>query len=469
MNPAGRDIVAIKDDMHTKWFELKRSKRSDQSYSFLKKSTYDEILSLGKKALNTLIEADPNSQFINRIQKPLDEVEWKSYTIEDIAHIGAPPVIFYVLTPERGQEVITQDINRLANEIHHAGMSLLNFDKGYCGCWIEESIDNISSINTGVLKYCEGALSKGERPAQILPPGDILEHSVGSAENHRNTIKFVPTEKGYDIDMEYMESGDLSWRDRREGVISFIRKKGGTCTTADFSSRCKIEDVSEEDILDIALVISQLPDIDLADPDCIPLAFELIRRQADQLKTIEPKEVIWESPWTRARNIEEMEDCESGHYEEMRTRARKATLYDRLSGSIDSLDRDIQWGIGKSETEPCTRKPYNILKEGAAQCVWMRDYCKQIKTETDGAYDWCLTLSDLREAEVKEAAKELVNRCPPEGIILGLEAANRPFDEVREICQLADNLDCLDIIRQVDARAEAGIKPAKLELKMREE
>jgi len=99
----------------------------------------------------------------------------------------------------------------------------------------------------------------------------------------------------------------------------------------------------------------------------------------------------------------------------------------------------------------------------------IRESCDRISKETDGAYAWCESLADLREQEMKEAAIELVGRCPPEGIILGVEAGRLPFmkKDIRDImavCESAENQHCLDIISQVEKRWEAGIKPAKLKL-----
>lgn len=467
-------LIKFKDDIHTQWFELQGSKRADQEHSFLERSAYDEIVRLGKEAINMLREADPGSQFIPRIKKPLNEVEWKSNVAEDITHIG--PTVFYVMTPERGQEVITQDINRLANEIHQAGMSLIKAGEEYCGCNVEDIIEDISSINTGVLRYCEGALYRQGRVAWILEPGDVVEHRPGTVASHVNKIKFEPTEKGYNIDMVYTESGDENWRGRRDGVVALIKKKGGSCDIPhidNLSSKCEIENASDETILDIALMLSQLKDVDLAARDCIPMAFELMKIQADELKKIEPKEEIWKTPWTIVPDFSEMMECQEGasvpeREREERRERRKALLEERLSVDIESLDEDIKWALHHSETDPCTIMPYLRLHDGNV-IEDIRNTCDRIKNETDGSYGWCQSLANLREEEIKEAAKELVGRCPPEGIILGVEASSYPgrdydLSRINYVCHEAGNEACLDIFKQVEARYKAGIKPAKLEL-----
>ena len=463
----GGDIIALKDDIHTKWFELQGSKRSDDQYAFLQRPLYDEIVRLGHEALDALEELDPQSQFIGRIKKPLNEVEWKSMVAEDIRTLATVP--YYVMTPERGQDVITQDINRLANEIHNAGMSLIKADGRYCGCKIVEDIRDLSSINAGVLRYCEGSLQVDGVTAVIHAPGDHVEHKPGTVRQHANLIKFVPTEKGYNLKMEYMESGEAQWPARLEGVTALVEKMGGRCTANYQSAKCEIENVSDEDILSLALMISQLKDVDLMDISCIPMAFELIEKQAGVLKKVEPKEVIWQERWTRVEDMSEVMDCQGKAYEEEAEEdrgKRKETLYERLARDIEAMDGTISSAIGHAKHDTCTRIPYNRLA-GSGYVEAIRETCNEVKTRTDEPWGWCMSLADRRKIEIKAAAEELVKRCPPESIILGAEAANLPYtiDNIEDICSLAENQDCLGIIREVAARAKAGIKPAKLELK----
>lgn len=48
---------------------------------------------------------------------------------------------------------------------------------------------------------------------------------------------------------------------------------------------------------------------------------------------------------------------------------------------------------------------------------------------------------------------------------MGAEGKSQTAKQIRRICGLAEDEDCLEIIRQVEAREKAGIKSAKLELK----
>jgi hypothetical protein len=470
MTKTGGDLIKLKDDIHTKWFELQRTKRSNKGHAFLSKPLYDEIVRLGHEALATLKEIDPNSRFIKRIQQPLHETQLKSWVAEDVGFIGPTP--YYVMTQGAGQVAITQNINRLANEIHHAGMSFIRSRGDYCGCRISEEIEDLSSINTGVLKYCEGALERGGRVAWIRSPGDIVEHRPGSARSHVNRVQFEPTEEGFNIDMRYTESGDDNWRLRRSGVMEFIKGKGGTCETYDQSCKCTVENASEEDTLDLALMVSQLKDIDLLAQDCIPMAFELIALQANDLKQLEPKERIWDEPWERVRDMPAIVECSGeGYVEEEETRSREEVLHRRLTWDIGNKDTQIQHAIDYSKIDPCTYLPYSHLSETSYYPRIISDNCERIKTKTIEPYGWCLDLAKRREQEIAAAAKELVGRCPPEGIILGLEAEKAIFtiDEVKRVCSLIGDQDCLDIIKQVEAREQAGIKPGILNLKPREE
>lgn len=468
MNATGGDIIKLKDQIHTQWYELQGTKRANKDYAFLMKPVYDEIVRLGHEALDTLKAIDPQSPFIQRIEGPLHETQLKSWIAEDIAFIGPKP--YYVMIPERGQDVITQDINRLANEVHHAGMSLIKAREQYCGCEISEHIEDLSSINTGVLKYCEGALMRGRRRAWIHAPGDTVEHKPGSADEHANTMQFTPTEKGYKIAMEYVESGDSNWRDRQGGVVKIIEAKGGQCKLYDHGTKCDIEDVAGEDILNLALIISQLTDIDLLDSGCIPMAFELIANQADELKEIEPKENIWEEPWTRPSDMTEIMECTGRGYEDDAEReSRERTKERRFRNDVEESESWMQSAIHKSKTEPCTMSPYICLADNLlSQSI--RESCERLKKETTYPSGWCMSLADQLEEDVKEAAKNLVDRCPPEGIILGIEASSPDYvlhdtQQIERICKLAENQDCLDIIRQVEARMQEGVKPEKLKMR----
>jgi len=471
MNATGGDIIKLKDMIHTKWFELQHAKRSGGGHAFLQKLIYDEIVRLGHEALSTLKTIDPQSPFIKRIQGPLHEFQRKAWVAEDIGYIGPKP--YYVMTPEAGQDAITQDINRLANAIHHAGMSLINSREEYCGCQISEFVEDLSSINTGVLKYCEGALKlNNNRRAWIHAPGDKVEHRPGSATNHANVIKFIPTEKGYDVEMKYMESGDANWMNRQDEVIGVVLEKGGKCEVEEKTAKCQIKDTSDDDIIDLALLISQLKDIDLMSEDCIPLAFQLITQQAEELKKIEPKENIWREPWTRVSDMSEIMECSEQTYEGDADRERREiTKERRFRNDIDSLESMMEWAIRKSKTEGCTKYPYNCLADNDLS-ESIRESCERIKKETTYPFGWCMNLANQREKGIKEAAKDLVDRCPPEGIILGSEAENPEYvlyeiSHIEKICKLAENQDCLDIIKQVEAREKAGIKPEKLKLEMR--
>lgn len=464
------DLINLKDVIHQKWFDLQYTKRADKKHAFLQKPLYDEVIRLGHQALDILKRTDPESVYIQRIEIPLHQAERKSWLAEDIGYIGPKP--YYVMTPDAGQVAITWDINHLANAIHHAGMSLIKSDGEYCGCEISEGIKDLSSINAGAMKYCEGALRKGDyegRSAILLEPGDRIEHRPGSAGTHANVVRFVPTEKGIDIDMHYTESGDDNWSLRQDGVTDFIRTKKGDCETAELTSKCHIESPSEEDIMDLALFVSQLKDIDLLDENCIPLALELITEQAKELKLTQP-EKIWNQPWTRVGNMSEIIDCRQGHYDEEEERRRRSTLYQRLERSIENMEYGMNHAIKYSQREPCVCQTYNMLAHADYE-NGIREACKEIKAKTDEAWSWCMDLADERANEYNQAAKDLVSRCPPEGIILAQEARDNPLliDRIEDICNLAENEDCLAIIKQVQAREAAGIKPQKLELKMERE
>lgn len=464
---AGGDIIRLKDQIHTLWYELQATKRANKDYAFLMKPVYDEIVRLGHEALETLEAVDPLSRFIKRIEGPLHETQRKSWLADDIAFIGPKP--YYVMSPEAGRNVITQDINRLANEVHNAGMSLIKASSQYCGCNVASSVTDLSSINTGVLKYCEGALQGGMRKAWIFAPGDKVEHKPGSAAGHANIIRFTPTEKGSDVLMDYSESGDENWRLRLDGVVKIVEEKGGKCEESYMATQCKIPDASGDEILNLALLMSQLVDIDLLSRDCIPLAFQLIAEQAEELKKVKSTENIWKEPWTRPRDMNGIMECSEVNVIDDEERERvERLLAERLRRSIQFLDERIDVGIQFSKEDPCVASPYDALTNyNFAREI--RDECDKLKKETTEPFGWCMTLADEREQDIKNAAENLVERCPPEGIILGLEAEGSTLgkyyiDRIGDICRLIDDQDCLKIIRQVELRGEQGVKAEKLTL-----
>ena len=468
MNATGGDIIKLKDQIHTLWYELQATKRANKDYAFLMKPVYDEIVRLGHEALETLEAVDPLSPFIKRIEGPLHETQRKSWVADDIAFIGPKP--YYVMNPEAGRTAITQDINRLANVIHNAGMSLIKARSQYCGCNVAENITDLSSINTGVLKYCEGALRRGMAKAWIHAPGDKVEHKPGSAAGHANNLRFTPTEKGYDVLMDYSESGDENWRLRLDGVVKLVEEKGGRCEETYMATQCKIPDAPSEEILNLALLMSQLVDIDLLSSDCIPMAFELIAEQAEELKKVEPAADIWKEPWTRARDMDQIMECSEEVVEDVKEReGRERTKERRFRNDIESLENMMQWAIRKAKKEPCVMFPYLCLADNLlSQSI--RESCESLKKETTYPYGWCMELADQLEEGVKEAAKDLVDRCPPEGIILGVEAGEPGYvlyetQRIEEICKLAEDQDCLDIIRQVEARVKEGVKVEKLKMR----
>jgi len=469
MSILGGTLIQAKDTIHTKWFELQASKRSSPECAFLQKSLYDDILNLGKEALSELERGHPESKYITRLESVLNEIEWKSNVADETRIEGE---VYYVMTPERGRDAITLDINRLANEVHLAGMSLLQAQAQYCGCNISPLVD-LRSINTGVLRYCEGTLSLGRKRGWVHAPGATVEHKPGAVERHANTVKFEPTERGYDLDIEYVESGDSNWRLRQGGVVDFIVKKDGRCgDLGELMVKCDIKDASEDDILDLALLVSQLKDIDLLNRECIPMAFELAHEQATELKGLEPREELWDVNWTRASEFDAVRDCEGGEYSEdgeadRERRIRRAELERRCTAAIEADESEINYAIEKAQNDPCTLKPYSRLDD-VNYIEGILAACQQIKRETNGPWAWCMDLAKERKEDLKHAAKDLVERCPPEGIILGLEAmgyiGKYPMTQVAYICELAENQDCLDILKQVDIRWAAGIKAAELPL-----
>ena len=482
----GGTLIKIKDVIHTKWFDLQQTKRSNPEFAFVQKKLLDEIIELGYQALSDLKQLNPGSIYIERIEKPLFAAQHKSY-VADETWIG--PRIWYVMTPERGQAVITQDINKLANQIHLAGMSEIKFTGQYCGCKFAEGLEDLRAINSGVLRYCEGTLKLGYLRGTVHDPGDAVEHRPGGAETHANTIAFEPTEYGgYDIKMEYVESGDCAWSMRQDGVVARIRALNGTCETEDLFARCEIKDASEEDIFQIALLISQMKDIDLQPEACIDLAFDGVDAQSRRLTKIEPRKDVWNSPWTKPGDMPDVSDCRSreeygSEYDADESRSdrwaerreaerreeRRTLRRQRLEADTLHQEQHVKDKIEESGEQGCVFRAYDLLDDANIGLADLEDYCEKLSDIDHSRWSWCMGLHKDAAEGLAEAAKDLVERCRPEPIILGLEAASRygRTDSIKRVCQIAEDDACIEAVRQMRKRWEEGTYPGVLPLEQK--
>lgn len=468
MKSLAQQLISIKDDMHSKWYELQLSKRSNGGHAFLQRPLLDEIIKLGHQAVDLLKNAAAGYQGLADMEFWLHETELKQWTADDITHFGYLP--YYVMQPKRGRELITRDINQLANSIHRAGMKHLVEGGNYCGCRMEEEAQ-LNEVNDGTLAYCQGSLlhsgGRGERMSWILPGGARVEHRPGVATTHANVIEFTPTETGYDVKMDYTESGDVSWRDRQEGVVNAVESRGGSCTRDHVFTKCEMKNADPDDIRFIALVISQLKDIDLMDDGCVPLAMGAVNRQATELSAHKDKEEIYLSPWSLAGDFKEVLDCVAGKEPDPeREEDRERAIARRAYNDIEFCKSVINSSLASAQKMSCTPYPYVYATPGA----WVKnikEHCDDLKKKTTEPYGWCLDLAAEKEAEIKETAKGLIERCPPEPIILGVEGSGRSskthfLSAMEAVCKIAEDQHCLDILAQVAKRKEEGVTATKL-------
>ena len=124
---------------------------------------------------------DPDNSFIPQIAQHIERIQTKEAAADKVEMEGYP----YLRMPkEMFTELSTVDINKLANTIHQAAQSFLRTSGTYAGCAIDSEIGDLSSVNSGALRYCEGCLYLGRQRGHT-------EHYRGA----EYTVDFIPKAK----------------------------------------------------------------------------------------------------------------------------------------------------------------------------------------------------------------------------------------------------------------------------------
>lgn len=348
----GMEVMRAKDQIHRHWLDVQMNKHTEEGEVYILKSAMDAIVTKGGEALALLEDVQSQmstdeelDDLIGQVQHYLSNCKPDYWADEDDIMEGVDGQEYYITTPDQAGELVMTDINFLANKIHQAGYSLLGDAGEYCGCVIKASGDDIASINSGVMKYCQGTLKLDYPRGVILPPGDMVEHRPGGAQKHAFVASFEDAEGGYQTKVDYTESGDHNWRIRKQYLMDFLEGIGLECEKG--KDENGLETLSlycngvldERDILKMALVVSQLKDIDLLYHECISVAFEEVYSQAADLldKYAGPEgdvESMWDGPWVRAGHNTTVNECSEG------VRHRRAREY-RREQRVHILDATI--------------------------------------------------------------------------------------------------------------------------------
>lgn len=469
----GDTLIKHKDDLHLQWFNMQSQQRTDEFSAYLPKKEYDTIVNTAEAALKELQRCSPLSVKIYSIQDEIQTLKAKVIG----GWMGTETKRFrgndyYEFEKADAKQLVITNINKLANAIHLAGISLLKVQSSYCGCDVLGEAEELTSFNSGPLAYCQGTLKLGHKRGNIMPPGNVVEHRPGAASTHAALMKFEQAEDGgYDLGVNYTESGDQEWELRQQGVRDYLENRNLKCDDpSGLGLKCQGR-VVEDKILEIALFISQLKDIDLLPKNCVDAAFDFIRSQAEELKQ-RPKEKIWNSTWDRIDKSEEVANCkeggQEGDTEEERRRRRDdrdKTHDDRIMNYVKSLDVMARININDSRHDLCTAQTYNKLENAHEKQNAIYDECLRLLVYPESN---CKTYSNLLDEAITEASKDLVQRCPPEPIMLGLAAdlagdalrdALSPFDLA---CHNAENQECIDALNRTIENDKAGIKLKKL-------
>lgn len=485
----GGYLINAKDVIHNVWFDLQTEKRTQGDDSYLRRDLLVTINQYVNDSLDQIHKCSPDNAMYKNILIARDNLREK---LQSATPVEMEEYTFLKMPKETAREILITDINRLANYIHQAGQELIKVQGTYCGCEILGEID-MRSINTGVLNYCEGTLKLGHKRGHIMPPGNKVEHKPGAVQSHAFVVDFEQGEEGYDVNAEYTESGDSAWRVRKKGVQDMLESKGLVCQNPiqDLSMKCK-GSLKEDDIREVALMISQLKDIDLLPEGCIDQAFDYAKKQADRLLTWPHKEEIWNISWDRAS--ESVHECvaeASGELERERqreleredreterkrveardkrreeARARERKRVERLNNEIDHHKDWAQGNRKYAATEPCVKQAYHFLNEATSHVNELFILCPKLPDDSQATNCHDYAVQEIRENE--RAAKDLIQRCPPVPIMLGLEAdlwhwaLQDALSEILGICLVADNDECKTVHNQIIERSAKGIKPQLL-------
>jgi len=444
----GIEIIGAKDEIHHYWFDIQVGKRVDLAAddAYIPKEPTDKLVAEAVNAIGVFQQCAPEDEM------------WRGQWAEEALGKCLPSawakgeitlddgLSYYITDTIQADNLIITYINSLANYIHRAGYSLLEKSGEYCGCVIMEGAD-LSSTNKGALKYCQGTLNLEYPRGHILPPGNKVEHRPGAAANHAMVVKFEEDEEGYDTKVHYTESGDDNWRDRQTEVVGFMERMGMKCEYPSDSLAVDCRGVLDDDqILDFALLISQLKDIDLLPYECIPVAFEEVYKQSALLKERHKDDLdtIWNSKWTRAGENARVEDCkwdvahrEAEEYAEREVERRDESRQDSYDNCLQRLIRyrtAARYGDCEGRVvDRCawlpqfTSTPYFNLARALETADELSDRAEALERAVGDITVW--EVVENQHEENRNAAEDIVKKCPPEQALL-MAIDTTPLDSI---------------------------------------
>lgn len=458
MSDCGNDLIKAKDNIHSFWFFLQQNKITKGDYIYLPKMELDKILQISTQSFNRLRECTPDSRYLDRIQST---IEYLTDTVQKAEKPKIKEQQYYKVDLRTAKEIITSDINKLANNIHRAGSAILEYQGEYAGCRIVTEAGeepDISSINTGALAYCEGTLRLGRQRGMIHPPGNKVEHRPGTATSHANVVEFEQGEEGkYDVRLNYTESGDNKWRTRQEYILDYLERHGFKCDgSGELEAQCKGA-LSEDDIRHMAIYISQIVDIDLQPEECIGLIFDVIKENTEKLSKLD-KDSIWNTKWKIPCNEPAIIDCRKEAEAEEKER-KKQEFERKTRADMEYALENMNYNKQKALSADCEYSKYQAFNEAYYFLNWYSEQCGSLYRDSV-----CHDVEQEERGLLDEVAREIVATCPPGPIIeekmsQGDVAIYSQLASIKNACRLAGDDECLESIAKAINEVEIKDNP----------
>ena len=459
----GESLVDIRDTVHNQMFELQSTQQASDYESLLLEDTVESIVTSGKSALVELTECNKDSEHLPEIKTLVNSINAHLLTAEKKRKDGKK---YLLMSRMVAQDLILDKVNKLANKIHLSAQELMESNETYGGC---DVMGGLGSVHGGSLAYCKGALvhlepNKGERKALLRNGGEKIDHQIGQVHHASLTLREAPDHTS-DIEFEYIESGFKNWKHRQARLIEFLQSIGLECEQEGKTARCKGE-VKNPDITRMAVILSQTPYIEITrDEDCLDKIMVFIEEQgAEILAEDEPWSAQLAQPstwgWNHCQNGSENGEDE----DEERKEYYKRLKYDAENRAAYTAS-EAEEKCNKAKIMPCALPAFKSMATAIDLEGDLSSACNEV-TDRAGDFITCRdNLFDTRERN-EEASKELLARCDTKPIIAITAAEQSGYGlrgalaYMKDVCEKADDQECLAEIGVALKRDEQGIKQA---------
>lgn len=461
-------LIGIKDSVHRKWYELTDDKQlKEVEQTLLDKKTADDILEKAKEAYDIGENCAGKPPLMGRMQASLWRLDG---TLKTAKRKIVGDREYYVFPSWRASEIITTDINWLANNIHNLGYSFIKSNYRYAGCRLTGEEEDSRNINNGVMGYCEGAATG--HPV-VLDGGTTVEQPLGS---HKTVLKIKEDEGGYDVKINYSEPGGYqSTETRNIRIANWLESFGLDCKTSGFFTACSGNVPDRETLRLFAYLFSSIKDIDLLEPDCAELAMDLAIDKAEKITQEHKEESYRQAPFPKeASDWARKLNCDYSYEKDFRE--------ERERERVRNYDRDLECQAGGASyytsnartNKKCTAGKLYDINYASDHIKVVRDICE--KYDETGDYvsqKHCEKVLDSIEEEMVDAAKQFMDQCGNELLPLaeylmadlnpkeGVANFNYFAKPIKTVCTYSQSPECAEVLKIMEGRwAEGATQPS---------